>query len=171
MMQLSEKSFWRAALLPLRHLERFMSARQRSQPPWLQNSWKPTEVAELVTSAPRCLARPDVAATGKLNMVTAAAPDLLEKVEPFLSVLGKTWRVGDDPRIAHVAKIAGNFMIGCAIETMAESAALISLNGGDPGLFLTMLAKRSLTHSFIAPMGRPLLVASLQEHPLGYSYP
>jgi len=115
--------------------------------------------------------RPDVAATGKLNMVTAAAPDLLEKVEPFLSVLGKTWRVGDDPRIAHVAKIAGNFMIGCAIETMAESAALISLNGGDPGLFLTMLGE-TLFNSFIyRSYGRPLLVASLQEHPLGYSYP
>jgi len=92
--------------------------------------------------------RPDVAATGKLNIVTAAAPDLLERVEPFLSILGKTWRVGDDPRIAHVAKIAGNFMIGCAIETMAESAALISLNGGDPGLFLTMLGE-TLFNSFI----------------------
>lgn len=92
--------------------------------------------------------RPDVAAAAKLNIVTAAAPDLLEKVEPVLSVLGKTWRVGDEPRIAHIAKIAGNFMIGCAIETMAESAALISLNGGDPGLFLTMLGE-TLFNSFI----------------------
>ncbi len=92
--------------------------------------------------------RPDVAAAAKLNIVTAAAPDLLEKVEPILSVLGKTWRVGDEPRIAHIAKIAGNFMIGCAIETMAESAALISLNGGDPGLFLSMLGE-TLFNAFI----------------------
>ena len=92
--------------------------------------------------------RPNVAAAAQLNIVTAAAPDLLEKVEPILRVLGKTWPVGDDPRIAHVAKIAGNFMIGCAIETMAESAALISLNGGDPGLFLAMLGE-TLFNSFI----------------------
>ena len=92
--------------------------------------------------------RPDVAAAAKLNMVTAAVPELLEQVEPVLSVLGKTWPVGADPRIAHVAKVAGNFMIGCAIETMAESAALISLNGGDPGLFLTMLGE-TLFNSFI----------------------
>lgn len=91
---------------------------------------------------------PDVAAAGKLNMVTAASGALLAAVEPILSVLGKTWCVGDDPRIAHVAKIAGNFMIGCAIETMAESAALISLNGGDPPLFLGMLGE-TLFASFI----------------------
>lgn len=92
--------------------------------------------------------RPEAAAAAKLNIVVASDAKTLEQVEPVMRILGKTWRVGDDPRIAHIAKIAGNFMIGCAIETMAESAALISLNGGDAGVFFSML-NETLFNSFI----------------------
>ncbi len=83
--------------------------------------------------------RPEAAAAAKLNIVTAAAPHLLDQVEPILSLLGRTWRMGDDPQFGHLAKIAGNFMLGCAIEAMQESAALISSHGGDPAPFLAMM--------------------------------
>ncbi len=115
--------------------------------------------------------RPDIAAAAKLNIVTAAPPDLLQQVEPVLSVLGKTWRVGDDPRIAHIAKIAGNFMIGCAIETMAESAALISLNGGDPGLFLTMLGETLFNSSIYRSYGAAVASGKSPGAPSGLRLP
>lgn len=85
--------------------------------------------------------RPDMAAAARLHMVTAGDPEALSAVTPVLSALGTVWNVGDDPRIGHLAKIAGNFMIGCAIEAMAESSALIVSRGGDPGPFLSMLGE------------------------------
>ena len=73
--------------------------------------------------------------------MTAASQELLEKVEPILSLLGKTWRLGDDPPLAHLAKIAGNMMLGCAVEAMAEGAALFSSRGGDPAPFLSIMTQ------------------------------
>ena len=37
----------------------------------------------------------------------------------------KTYRVGNEPRHANIAKIAGNLMVACAIEAIAEAAALL----------------------------------------------
>lgn len=85
--------------------------------------------------------RPDAAAAGKLIIATAGTSSVIDRIEPILGVLGKTWRIGDDPRIAHVAKISGNFMISCAIEAMAESAAVLSNHGGDATPFLAMLGE------------------------------
>ena len=94
--------------------------------------------------------RPDAAAAAKLNIVLAGEPDDLREVGPVLAALGRTWPVGDDPKVGHLAKIAGNFMICSAIETMAESAALISGQGGDPAPFLAMLGETL----FAAPIYR-----------------
>jgi 3-hydroxyisobutyrate dehydrogenase-like beta-hydroxyacid dehydrogenase len=70
--------------------------------------------------------RPDVAAAGKLSIVAAGDPQAIERVQPLLDVIGqKTWRVGDEPSRANVAKIAGNLMVACAIEAIAEAAALV----------------------------------------------
>jgi 3-hydroxyisobutyrate dehydrogenase-like beta-hydroxyacid dehydrogenase len=37
----------------------------------------------------------------------------------------RTYRVGAEPRRANIAKIAGNLMVACAIEALAEAAALL----------------------------------------------
>jgi 3-hydroxyisobutyrate dehydrogenase-like beta-hydroxyacid dehydrogenase len=94
--------------------------------------------------------RPDVAAAATLNIAMAGAADVLDRLEPIFGALGKAWRMGEDPRLGHVAKIAGNFMIGCAIEAMAESAALISQQRGDPTSFLSMMSETL----FAAPIYR-----------------
>src|SRR5919204_193413 len=41
------------------------------------------------------------------------------------AIAAKTFRVGDQPRQANVAKIAGNLMVACAIEAIAEAAVLL----------------------------------------------
>ncbi len=81
------------------------------------------------------------AAAKQLNIVTAGGQEILDRVEPVLSLLGKTWRLGDDPPFAHLAKIAGNMMLGCAVEAMAEGAALFSSRGGDPAPFLGIMTQ------------------------------
>jgi 3-hydroxyisobutyrate dehydrogenase-like beta-hydroxyacid dehydrogenase len=78
------------------------------------------------------LGRPDVAAKGELNILAAGDADALAKVEPLLDAIGKqTWPLGDEPHKANVAKLAMNFMIASAIETMAEAFALSHKYGVD----------------------------------------
>ena len=69
--------------------------------------------------------RPDVAATGGLNIVVAGPKPAIAAVQPLLDVLGaKTWPVGEAPEQANAVKIGGNLMIAAAIEAMAEVTTL-----------------------------------------------
>lgn len=70
--------------------------------------------------------RPDVAAAAKLAVLAAGDPATIDRVQPLLDAIGrKIFRVGDKPRQANVAKIAGNLMVACAIEAIAEAAVLL----------------------------------------------
>jgi 3-hydroxyisobutyrate dehydrogenase-like beta-hydroxyacid dehydrogenase len=74
--------------------------------------------------------RPDVAAAGQLNIVAAGDAAAIDRVQPLLDVIGqRTWRVGPEPRQANAVKVAGNFMIAAAIESMAEAAVMVERFG------------------------------------------
>lgn len=84
--------------------------------------------------------RPDVAEAAKLNIVAAGAADALARVAPLFEVIGqRVFRMGEDPRQANAAKIAGNMMIAMAIEAMAEGVALAGAHGVDRTLFLDLV--------------------------------
>lgn len=84
--------------------------------------------------------RPDMAAAGQLNIVAAGEDDVLDRVQPLLDLMGrKTWRVGTEPRQAMSVKLAGNFMIASAIESMGESAAMVERHGVPPAMMLDVL--------------------------------
>ncbi|MFL6601232.1 MAG: NAD(P)-dependent oxidoreductase [Steroidobacteraceae bacterium] len=84
--------------------------------------------------------RPDAAAEGKLHIVVAGDPKSIERAQPILSAIGqKTWPIGDRPERANAVKIAGNFMIASAIETMGEAVALTRAHGIAPAEFLNIL--------------------------------
>lgn len=71
--------------------------------------------------------RPEMAAKRDLNIMAAGDPAAIDRVQPLFDALGKkTWRLGNEPRQANVAKIAGNLMVACMIESMGEVAALTS---------------------------------------------
>ena len=70
--------------------------------------------------------RPDVAAAGKLSIMAAGDAATIDRIQPLFDAIGqKTYRVGTEPRQANIAKIAGNLMVACAIEAIAEAAALL----------------------------------------------
>ncbi|WP_233832463.1 NAD(P)-dependent oxidoreductase [Paraburkholderia sp. ZP32-5] len=74
--------------------------------------------------------RPDVAAAGKLTIVAGGPAESIDRLQPLFDVIGqKTWRIGSLPQQANVMKLAGNFMIGAAIETLGEAAALVTGHG------------------------------------------
>ena len=84
--------------------------------------------------------RPDVAAAGQLNIVVAGAKSAVEKVKPLFDVIGKkAWVMGEDPKQANSAKLAGNMMIALAIESMAEAVVLTSSNGVAPEVFFELM--------------------------------
>ena len=84
--------------------------------------------------------RPEAAAAGQLNIVAAGDAAAIDRVQPLLDVIGqRTWRVGSEPRQANAVKLAGNFMIASAIESMAESAVMVERYGVPSAELLNVL--------------------------------
>ena len=114
--------------------------------------------------------RPDAAAVAKLNIVAAGLPAAIEKVRPLLEAMGtKIWPMGEDPVRANVVKIAGNFMLASAIETMAEASALTRAYGVGAAEFLEVMTSTL----FAAPayQGYGKLIAEQRFSPAGFAMP
>jgi len=80
--------------------------------------------------------RPDVAAAGNLTVVAAGSPVDIAFVKPLLEVIGgRVVVAGDRPKQANLFKLAGNFMLSAAIESMSEAFALVRKGGIDAHLF------------------------------------
>lgn len=83
---------------------------------------------------------PAAAAQAQLNILVAGDAGAIATVQPLLDALGqKTWPLGDDPKRANVAKIAGNLMITLAIEAMGEATALTEQYGVKAADFLDIV--------------------------------
>jgi 3-hydroxyisobutyrate dehydrogenase-like beta-hydroxyacid dehydrogenase len=110
------------------------------------------------------LGRPEVAAAGKLEILAAGEGGMLDRVEPLLAAIGqRVWRFGDEPSRVNAVKIAINFALACAIEAMAEGAALVQAHGIERGSFLDMLTSTI----FNTPVykGYAALIAERQYEP------
>lgn len=85
--------------------------------------------------------RPDVAAAGALTIVVAGAKSDIARVRPLLERIGRRVQtVGEAPEQANLFKIAGNFMLAAAIESMGEAFALVRKGGIDPHTFYDVLS-------------------------------
>jgi 3-hydroxyisobutyrate dehydrogenase-like beta-hydroxyacid dehydrogenase len=85
--------------------------------------------------------RPYVAAAGGLNIVVSGKPDAVATVQPLLELLAqKVWPMGDDPIRATIVKIGGNFLIGAAIQGMAEATTLTRAHGVSAKDFLDIMS-------------------------------
>ncbi|MFJ6379768.1 NAD(P)-dependent oxidoreductase [Kitasatospora sp. NPDC092039] len=116
------------------------------------------------------LGRPPVAAAGRLNLLVAGAPELLERAEPLFAAMGeRTWHFGESPRQANTAKISTNFLIACAIESMAEACSLAEANGVRPTDLVEMLTGTL----FPGPIhsGYGAMVAERRYEPAGFRLP
>ena len=88
------------------------------------------------------LGRPDLAAQGLLNLVPGGPAEAVDKVRPLLDILGqRNIEVGDSPQASTAVKIANNFVLGCAIETMGEAFSLVEKLGVKPEQFLDVMLK------------------------------
>ena len=89
---------------------------------------------------------PAVAAKAQLDIMVAGNAEAVATVQPLLDAMGqKTWHLGDDPKHATVAKIAGNMMITLAIEAMGEATALTESYGLKAVDFLEVVTNTMFT--------------------------
>jgi hypothetical protein len=114
------------------------------------------------------LGRPQVAATGKLNILAAGPPEAVASVEPYLAVLGvRTWNLGANPASANVVKIAVNYTIIHALEAIGESVALVERHGVDAGEFVEVLG--GTLFGSVVYQGYGKLIAERAYRPAGFT--
>lgn len=88
------------------------------------------------------LGRPDLAAKGLLKLVPGGPAGSIDIARPLIEVLGQqSFVAGEKPQAAAAVKIANNFVLGCAIETMGEALSLVEKLGVEPGLFLEVMTQ------------------------------
>ena len=74
--------------------------------------------------------KPDAAAAQKLWIATSGPAEAKVRVQPVLEAMSQgVYDFGDDPGAANVVKLTGNFLLGAAIEAMAEAFTLAQKNG------------------------------------------
>lgn len=114
------------------------------------------------------LGRPPVAAAGKLNILVAGPADVVESLEPYLSVLGvRTWNIGTEPASANVVKIAVNYNIIHALEAIGESLALVERYDVDSDEFVDLLS--STLFGGVVYTGYGKIIAERAYHPAGFT--
>lgn len=106
---------------------------------WLSHAH--AQAGQVFVAAP-VLGRPDRAAAGELGIIPAGPVDIVERLRPLFQVMGRsTFVAGSEPEAAAAIKIAHNFVLGCAIETMGESIALVRKFGVEPALLHRVLTE------------------------------
>ncbi len=74
--------------------------------------------------------RPPAAAAAKMWIAQSGPQAAKERVRPLLSAMGQgLFDFGEEPGAANVVKLAGNFLIGCVIEGLAEAQTMAQKNG------------------------------------------
>jgi 3-hydroxyisobutyrate dehydrogenase-like beta-hydroxyacid dehydrogenase len=97
------------------------------------------EAGHRLVSAP-VLGRPDVAAAGQLGIVAGGPADAVGECEPLFQVIGRrTFGAGSKPEGAAAIKLTNNFVLGAAIEAMAEAFSLVRSYGVKPQVFFDVM--------------------------------
>jgi 3-hydroxyisobutyrate dehydrogenase-like beta-hydroxyacid dehydrogenase len=113
------------------------------------------------------LGRPDVAAAGKLTIIAAGAAADIERVAPLFDAIGqKTWRLGEHASHANVVKLASNFMLASAIETLSEASALLGGHGVSMQDFLDVVTSSTFPGPVYQGYGK--LIAERRYEPAGF---
>jgi 3-hydroxyisobutyrate dehydrogenase-like beta-hydroxyacid dehydrogenase len=101
---------------------------------------------QALVSAP-VFGRPTAVKSGNLRILCAGNHENVHRILPIVEALGsKVFFLGETPSVANLIKLAGNFMIASALETLGEAFSLARKAGVDPDLFLDII-NESLFHS------------------------
>ncbi|MBZ5566546.1 MAG: NAD(P)-dependent oxidoreductase [Acidobacteriia bacterium] len=124
------------------------------------------ERGQMMVSAP-VFGRPEAAEAAKLYIVAAGPQQAIERCRPLFDAMGqRTFVVGEEPVMANVAKLAGNFMIASVIECLGEAFAL----GRKYGLEAEKMLDVFTNSLFAAPVYKTYgtIIAQQQWEPAGF---
>ena len=127
---------------------------------------KHREHGQTLVSAP-VFGRPEAAEAAKLFIVAAGPQEAIERCRPLFDVLGqKTFIVGDEPVMANVLKLSGNFMIASVIECLGEAFSL----GRKYGLEADTMLDVFTNSLFAAPVYKTYgaIIAQQKWEPAGF---
>jgi len=125
------------------------------------------EAGHAFVSAP-VFGRPEAAAAAKLFVVAAGPTDTVQALRPVFDAIGqRTFEVSDDPKVASLVKLSGNFLIASVIESLGEAMALVSKAGVDKETYLDILTSTL----FAAPVYKTYggLIARDEFEPAGFA--
>lgn len=114
--------------------------------------------------------RPDAAATAKLFIAAAGAPDALSACSPLFEALGqRTCFFGEEPQTANLVKLSGNFLIASLIEALGEAVALVGKAGIDRHEYINFLTSTIFTAPVYKTYGN--MIAAAKFVPAGFAAP
>jgi 3-hydroxyisobutyrate dehydrogenase-like beta-hydroxyacid dehydrogenase len=114
--------------------------------------------------------RPEAAAAAKLFIVAAGAPDAVDASQPLFDAMGqKTFPIGDQPKVANLVKLSGNFLIASVIEGLGEAMALVGKAGVDRRRYLDVLTSTLFTAPVYRTYGE--LIVEHRFEPPGFAAP
>jgi 3-hydroxyisobutyrate dehydrogenase-like beta-hydroxyacid dehydrogenase len=112
--------------------------------------------------------RPDAAAEAQLLIVVGGKAEKIKRVDSLFGAIGRrTLIVGVLPEQANLFKIAGNFMIASAIETMGEAFALLRKGGVDAAIFHDVMSGSLFTGAVFQNYGK--LIVDERYEPAGFA--
>lgn len=90
--------------------------------------------------------RPAAAEKGQLDIVAGGPAAALQRCEALFAVMGKhVFMAGAEPTTANIVKIARNYMLAAAVQSMGEAFALVRKSGVDAGAFYELVTGTSFT--------------------------
>jgi 3-hydroxyisobutyrate dehydrogenase-like beta-hydroxyacid dehydrogenase len=111
--------------------------------------------------------RPEAAQQAKLWIVAAGPTQAIERCRPLFEAMGQGVEiVGDDPPMANVLKLAGNFLLASAIEAMGEAFAVVRKYGIEPKRFLEIVNGRLIRSPIYENYGT--LITDQRWEPAGF---
>lgn len=114
------------------------------------------------------LGRSTIAGTGALLVVASGDAAAIEAALPSLEALSaRVWNLGTDPRLGCVVKIAVNYSILNALQSIAESVTLVEAGGIDPSTFVEILTHTAFSGS--AHKGYGPIIAEKRYEPVGFA--
>jgi 3-hydroxyisobutyrate dehydrogenase-like beta-hydroxyacid dehydrogenase len=114
--------------------------------------------------------RPDNAEKNQLVVCVSGAAAAKNRVRPLHEAIGRAiFDFGEAPDAANVAKLAGNFMIGAAVEAMAEAFTMAEKSGVDRRTVAQMLTQTLFASPVYQNYGA--MVAEKRHRPAGFKLP
>lgn len=112
--------------------------------------------------------RPDVAAAGKLTLALGGRSADIDALRPAFKAIAQTTVIaGEAPETANLFKLAGNFLLATAIESLGEAIVLLRKGGVDPAVFLDAMTERSFAGAVYRGYGT--LMVKEQNEPAGFA--